>query len=169
MLLHDLKLLGEMHPFAGVNFIRKGMGYEAWLTREARQKGKDVNEITEILDLIADSTRAVKDYRDWLEQIDAYEAALAESAVEKKDDAVQLVTMHGSKGLEYRSVILTDVNEGIVPQKKAERVEEVEEERRVFYVAMTRAKEKLFLFYLKRNPEKRITPSRFLKEIGIRA
>ena len=167
-LLHDLELLRDMHPFAGVNFIRKGMGYEAFLIKEARQKGRNISDILETLDLIADSTRKVSGYPDWLEQIDAYEAALAESSQDRGQDAVQLVTMHSAKGLEYTTVILPDVNEGNVPQKKADKVENPEEERRVFYVAMTRAKEKLFLFYLKKNLEKKILPSRFLKEIGIR-
>ena len=167
-LMQDLKLLKDMHPFAGVNFIRKGMGYESYLLKEAREKGKDTTEIMEILDLIMDSTRQADDYPHWLEQIDAYEASLAKSAKEQKEDAVQLLTMHGAKGLEFTTVILTDVNEGILPQKRAEQEKDAEEERRVFYVAMTRAKEKLFLFYLNKNPEKKIRPSRFLKEIGLK-
>ena len=167
-MLHDLDLLRDMHPFAGVNFIRKGMGYEAFLIKEAREKKRDVSEIIETLDLIADSTRKVSGYPDWLEQIDAYEAALAESSQDRGQNAVQLVTMHSAKGLEYTTVILPDVNEGNVPQKKADKIDNPEEERRVFYVAMTRAKEKLFLFYLKKNIEKKVLPSRFLKEIGIK-
>ena len=109
-LLRDLDLLRDMHPFAGVNFIRKGMGYEAFLIKEAREKKRDVSEIIETLDLIADSTRKVSGYPDWLEQIDAYEAALAESSQDRGQNAVQLVTMHGAKGLEYTTVILPDVN-----------------------------------------------------------
>ena len=167
-LLHDLELLKEMHPFAGVNFIRKGMGYESWLIKEARAKGRDTGEIMETLDLIADSTRQAKDYRDWLEQIESYEKALEQSTQERGQDAVQLLTMHSAKGLEYTTVILPDVNEGNVPQKKADKIEDPEEERRVFYVAMTRAREKLFLFYLKKNTEKKVFPSRFLKEMGIK-
>ena len=57
--------------------------------------------------------------------------------------------MHASKGLEWKIVILPDVNEGVVPHKKAVTDNEIEEERRMFYVAMTRAKESLFLFYIK--------------------
>ena len=167
-LQHDLDLLKDMHPFAGVNFIRKGMGYESFLIKEAREKGRDVNELIETLELIADSTRKAVDYKDWLEQIEAYEAALAESGRDRGRDAVQLLTMHGAKGLEYTTVILPDVNEGNVPQKRADKTEDLEEERRVFYVAMTRAKVKLFLFYLKKNLEKKVLPSRFLKEIGVR-
>ena len=75
--------------------------------------------------------------------------------------------MHGSKGLEYSLVIIPDINEGNVPWKKCETTEEIEEERRVFYVAITRAKEKLVLCYLKKNTENKTIPSRFLKESGL--
>ena len=63
-------------------------------------------------------------------------------------DSVNIVTMHASKGLEWKVVVLPDVNEGVVPHKKAVTREELEEERRMFYVAMTRAKEHLFIFYV---------------------
>jgi DNA helicase-2/ATP-dependent DNA helicase PcrA len=77
--------------------------------------------------------------------------------------------MHASKGLEWKVVILPDVNEGVVPHKKAVTDSELEEERRMFYVAMTRAKESLFLFYIKENMEEKeagnLLPSRFLDEM----
>lgn len=61
---------------------------------------------------------------------------------ETKEDAVQILTMHGAKGLEYEIVFLPDVNEGVAPHNKAVLDADVEEERRLFYVAMTRAKNK---------------------------
>ncbi len=80
-------------------------------------------------------------------------------------EGVKLMTMHMSKGLEFRIVFLTGLEEGIIPYRE----EEIEEERRLFYVAMTRAKEELFLIHTKkRNIHGRIMicePSRFLKEI----
>ena len=92
------------------------------------------------------------------------EESLKESGGSKDKDAVQLLTMHGSKGLEYRLVTLPDLNEGNVPQRKASDEKQLEEERRIFYVAMTRARDKLFLLYRKKNEKQRIRPSRFLKE-----
>ena len=78
---------------------------------------------------------------------------------------VSLMTMHASKGLEWKVVILPDVNEGVVPHKKAVTDEELEEERRMFYVAMTRAKESLFIFYIQEKEAGNLLPSRFLDEI----
>lgn len=73
--------------------------------------------------------------------------------------------MHASKGLEWNTVILPDINEGITPPKKAISQEEIEEERRMFYVAMTRAKENLFLFYIKEKTGGNFLPSRFLTDL----
>ena len=77
------------------------------------------------------------------------------------------MTMHGSKGLEYSTVILPDVNEGLIPQKKAKDDKDIEEERRIFYVAMTRARDKLFIFYQKKSAGGNIKPSRFIREAGL--
>ena len=83
------------------------------------------------------------------------------------------MTMHGSKGLEYDKVFIVNCNEGITPHRKARSEEEIEEERRMFYVAMTRAKKELTLFYIdcqkksekEDDTSKTMPPSRFLKEI----
>lgn len=75
------------------------------------------------------------------------------------------MTFHSSKGLEYSVVYIIDANEGYSPYKKAKSREEVEEERRMFYVAMTRAKDILNICYCKMGFHKRIKPSIFLKEI----
>ena len=84
---------------------------------------------------------------------------------ESKEDAVQLLTMHGAKGLEYEIVFLPDVNEGVAPHNKAVLDADVEEERRLFYVAMTRAKTKLIMSYVKTRLHHETDPSRFLDEI----
>ena len=78
---------------------------------------------------------------------------------------MHMLTMHGSKGLEYKIVLVMDVCEGIIPYNKAVLDEQIEEERRLFYVAMTRAKEKLYLLYAKSRYNKDTTISRFVTEI----
>ena len=76
-----------------------------------------------------------------------------------------LATMHSAKGLEYEVVFLPDVNEGITPYKKAVSPEELEEERRMFYVALTRAKQYLHVFSVVRLHGKEMDESRFVKEM----
>ena len=71
--------------------------------------------------------------------------------------------MHACKGLEYPVVFLPDCNEGKVPHKKAASSEEIEEERRMFYVAMTRAKKHLEILYIEDELKKHLQICRFLK------
>ena len=77
-----------------------------------------------------------------------------------------LSTLHSAKGLEFRQVFLIDVNEGMMPYKKAVLKEEIEEERRLFYVGMTRARERLVLCSVKKLRGKEAEPSRFIREAG---
>ena len=162
-----LQSLADMPTYAALMYIRKGMGYESWARTEAIGKGRDIGELEEEFDIICDSAKDHDSYSEWLESIAAYERELKDSGKDKDRDAVQIMTMHGSKGLEYSMVILPDVNEGLVPQKKAREEKEIEEERRIFYVAMTRARDKLFIFYQKNNAGVKMSPSRFIKEAGL--
>ena len=166
-LKYQLEGLEDMPTYAALMYIRKGMGYEQWVKQQAAAAGKDAAETEEELAFICDSAREYDSYKEWLESIAAYEKDLKESGREKDRDAVQLMTMHGSKGLEYKLVVLPDVNEGVTPQKKAKEDKEIEEERRIFYVAMTRARDKLFIFYQKKSAGAKLKPSRFLKEAGL--
>ena len=89
--------------------------------------------------------------------------AIRESTKEKK--GVTLSTMHSSKGLEYRIVFVIDANEKVIPHKRAYLEEDIEEERRLFYVAMTRAKELLYIFSVKKLYNKKAECSRFVEEL----
>ena len=81
-------------------------------------------------------------------------------------DAVVFSTYHSVKGLEFDAVWLPDLNEGILPYRRAKNEAETEEERRLLYVGMTRAKRWLHLFHVKKLMGKEREPSRFLKEIS---
>ena len=83
-------------------------------------------------------------------------------------DGVLLLTMHASKGLEFHTVYLPDLNEGLFPGRRAQSEEAIEEERRLFYVAITRARDRLNLMYLCGTPENPRRPSRFLAPLGVR-
>ncbi|MFR2127542.1 MAG: 3'-5' exonuclease, partial [Dorea sp.] len=80
-------------------------------------------------------------------------------------EGVNLMTMHAAKGLEFDTVFVIEADEGSSPYKKAVTDEEIEEERRLFYVAMTRAKRKLIISYVKEKNGKDMTPSRFVSEL----
>ncbi len=78
---------------------------------------------------------------------------------------LHMMTFHTSKGLEWPVVFIIDVNDGITPHRKSQSSGELEEERRAFYVAMTRAKRELHLFYCLRRYEKKTAPSPYLHEM----
>jgi DNA helicase-2/ATP-dependent DNA helicase PcrA len=83
----------------------------------------------------------------------------------QKQTAIKLMTVHASKGLEFDTVIIPGCNEGSFPHGKILSEESVEEERRIFYVAMTRARENLLLFYISSKDNSKYIPSRFLNPL----
>lgn len=179
-LQEDLERIRTMPVFLAVNYIRKAMGYDSYLSEKSGEKER--KNLLEQADLIQNTARGCQSYLQWKERID--EARKGETADKKpvskngsEEEAsaagVTLITMHGSKGLEYDKVFILNCNEMVTPHKKAKREEELEEERRMFYVGMTRAKKELTLLYATgRNGAKEeggsaktIQPSRFLEEI----
>ena len=164
-----LRILGTLSPFAAVNFIRKGMGYEEYLREYAQFRKLKPEELLEILDRIHESTRGMKNLKQWEDYIEGYTEKLNEQAKRQRDrkEGVTVSTLHAVKGLEYDIVYILNVNEGSIPYRKAVLEEAVEEERRLFYVGMTRARKKLVLAYVNRQYEKEREPSRFLEETGL--
>lgn len=165
-LQYHLEKMKDMPLYAALNYFLKGMGYEMYLRERIRAKEFEEEEAKEILSIIKMGLSKVAGYENWLDYMYNYERELAEAASEDtKKDGVTIITMHSSKGLEYPVVFLPDLNEGNVPQKKSQRQEEIEEERRVFYVALTRAKQELYLSYIKETKENRLIKSRFLNQM----
>ena len=164
-----LRILSTLAPYAAVNFIRKGMGYEQYLMEYAQYRKIRPEELLEVLDRIQESTKGMKTLEEWQAYIEDYTKKLAEQAKkqEKKREGIVVSTLHAVKGLEYDKVYIMNVNEGSIPYKKAVLEEALEEERRLFYVGMTRAKKELTLCYVRRQDEKERDPSRFLEETGL--
>ena len=164
-----LKILGTLSPFAAINFIRKGMGFEEYLREYAQYRKIKPEELSEILDRLLESAKGINSLEEWETYIEDYTKRLNEQAKkqEKETEGVLISTMHGVKGMEFDRVYILNVNEGSIPYKKAVLEPALEEERRLFYVGMTRAKKKLTLCYVKRQYEKDREPSRFLKEAGV--
>ncbi len=141
---YDFMMLEKMAPYAAIQYIRKAVGYEEYLREYAEYRRMKPAELTEILDEIHESAKDFKNYREWFDYIDQYGQELKEQrsrSREKNRDGVVLMTIHGAKGLEYDQVYIADASEGVIPHKKSAAAAEIEEERRLFYVAMTRAKE----------------------------
>lgn len=163
----DLRMLKDMAPYAAVNYIRYGMNYEEYLQEYAKARRMKPEELTDILDEIQDGCRPFKTVQAWYEHLTAYKERLLEQRGKKErdPDAITLATLHSAKGLEFQEVFLVDVNEGTIPHRKASMEADIEEERRLFYVGMTRAKDRLHLFYVRERYGKRVEPSVFLEPL----
>lgn len=162
----DLMLMSHMNPYASINYIRRGIGYDDFLAEYADYRNMNKEDLYEIIDEIQALSKGFATFEEWKKHIDEYSKELMVLAQKKIRDpnAVTLATFHSSKGLEFENVYLIDVNEKIVPYKKAVMEKDIEEERRLFYVGMTRAKTNLSIYSVKALNDKTSQVSRFVKE-----
>jgi DNA helicase-2/ATP-dependent DNA helicase PcrA len=166
-LAYDLAMIRNMNPFAGINYIKNAIGYDSYLEDYAAYRRMKPEELYEIMDELAEAAKPFPNYDQWFAHIIRYGEELKEQTKKRmeKREGVEFATMHGSKGLEYRVVFIIDANESITPHKRALLPEDMEEERRLFYVAMTRAKESLHIYYCMERYGKETDVSRFVGEI----
>lgn len=169
-LWEDLGRIRRMPVFLAVDYIRKVMGYDGYLLE--KEIGKEGRDILAEADLIQESAKGCPDLARWRETLEARREEDAGQEGQAPAEGVTFCTMHAAKGLEYEKVFLIDCNEGITPHKKACSEAEIEEERRMFYVGMTRAKKELTLLYVEPGtqttegvPARPVLPSRFLGEL----
>ena len=163
---YDLLMLKDMAPVAAVNYIRKAIGYDDYLKEYAMFRRMKAEELLETLEQLKESAVGFKSMEAWFAHMEEYKRRLKEQAQVQKapTQGISLMTMHSSKGLEFKIVYILDANEGITPHKKAVLDVDMEEERRMFYVAMTRAKERLHVCYVKERYGKKQEKSRFIEE-----
>ena len=163
---YDLLMLKDMAPVAAVNYIRKAIGYDDYIKEYAGFRRMKPEELFETLDQLKESASSFKTMDAWFAHMEEYKKKLKEQAQSQKApvQGISLMTMHSSKGLEFKIVYILDANEGITPHRKAVLEADIEEERRMFYVAMTRAKERLHVYYVKERYGKKQEQSRFIKE-----
>lgn len=166
---YDINMLEKMSPYAAINYIRHGIGYEDYLIEYAQYRNISKEDLFDILDELQASAKGFKNYDAWELHMKEYAEELREKAKQKNanPNAVTLSTLHSAKGLEFKSIFIIDANEGLMPYKKAVLDKDIEEERRLFYVGMTRAIDSLTICSVKELRGKEAEPSRFLDEIEI--
>ncbi|MDE7332717.1 MAG: ATP-dependent helicase [Lachnospiraceae bacterium] len=156
----QMQIAASLQPYLALSFFRKTLGYDGYL----RQKARDYGECQRWMSRADRIQSCFKEYacgisiRQFMEeQADRAGEACAKTV---NRAGVSILTMHGAKGLEFSKVFLPDVNEGVIPGRESIRAGALEEERRLLYVAITRAKEDLFIYYTKERNRKL---SRFLE------
>ncbi|HCD42271.1 MAG TPA: ATP-dependent DNA helicase, partial [Lachnoclostridium sp.] len=163
---YDLKMIRNMAPVAAVNYIRKAVAYDDYIREYAQYRRMKPEELLEVLDQLQESAAGYPTAAEWFRHMKEYGEELKAQAQsgEGNSRGVALMTMHSSKGLEYRIVYILDANEGVTPHHKAVLPADLEEERRMFYVAMTRPKERLHINYVRERYSKKQEVSRFVRE-----
>ena len=143
-----------------IRYIRYDIGYEKYLINYCKNHNIDYNEIKCLIDDLEDVSIKYKSIDKFLDFIDSYEKNLKD---DNNENAINLMTFHLSKGLEFKVVIIIDANDGYIPHSKSI-VNDLETERRLFYVAITRSKKYLHICFTLKRQGKQFKPSRFLVE-----
>lgn len=159
-LFRDLEELKQFPPIAALIFYRKKIGYDRYLA-EKFKKEDALLEAKELLKELEERMKPFRTLESFLSYVTKQEELCKEvlKTEETTAEEVQIMTYHASKGLEFEHVILPSLQAGKVPSNRAVTAEDLEEERRMFYVAMTRAKNTLDMTYYEKDM------SRFVKEL----
>lgn len=163
---YHLQSIKERQPREAIKMIRKTVGYEEYITKYAQYKKMKPDGFFEILDEIQEGMRHYTTLQEYLEHLQIVREEMKEQKKHRQsaENSVVLSTMHGAKGLEFDTVFLVGCTEGIVPHDKSMQPNEIEEERRLFYVGMTRAKNRLYLSCPKKRFGADVESSRFIQE-----
>jgi DNA helicase-2/ATP-dependent DNA helicase PcrA len=168
-LKYDFKKLSNLRPYEAISFIEKNLKYEKYLRENSLKFGYTFDSLKTILyflKIISSRTNNVYEFVGRLKYLDY----LTQQS-NKSSNGVTLSTVHSSKGLEYKNVYIVDLIDGEFPTATSVEafekgnIEALEEERRLFYVGMTRAKEVLDLITICNKNEKKVESSRFVKEL----
>ena len=170
-LVNDLRYRAEREPPKRLlDDLMSGIGYEGWLTdtldkRDAIARGKSVRDFVDWL-----GRKGESDGKNLIELTQHIALITMLESREGESDAVRLSTLHAAKGLEFPHVFMVGVEEGILPHRETIDAGDVEEERRLMYVGVTRARQTLHLSWCK--ARKRAgdkvgcQPSRFIGELA---
>ena len=167
----DVRMMKNMAPYAAIQYIRKKIGYDDFLKEYAEKHQIPWKQLMDVMAELEERSKNFKSYDEWEIHIAKYTQELEEQQAKarkikgERENKVQLMTIHSAKGLEFEDVFVIHANEGEIPHKKAEKKDEIEEERRLFYVALTRAKNNLCISYITQKNGNSIKPSRFVEEL----
>lgn len=141
----NLRSLKDQTPSDFLMILRKIVGYNAYLKKYAAFRNQDYDDYKTIMDFYEEEAAGFDTLEEWQARIDQYGEKIKRLNEEKAKSGVLLSTMHKAKGLEWKAVFVVHANKDIIPFAKAKSPEDIEEERRLFYVAITRAKDELYI------------------------
>jgi Superfamily I DNA and RNA helicases len=160
-LLFHFDELALKNPYDAVKYVRKIIGYDNYINEFSKLQNINSKWIFEIMDEFCESAKNFSSIKDFI-----YYAQNFSSNIKNDSNGVTLTTMHSSKGLEFDTVFLISCVEGIIPHEKSKTDSQIEEELRLFYVGLTRAKNNLYISLIENRYELNAKPSRFLTAIN---
>ena len=160
-----LEALSKLNPKEAILFIRKEIGYEKYLEDFAKKKNKDFTEWWESFEEITAMSEGYPDLDAFFRFVTEFNRRALERRKPEEEKGIRFMTYHSAKGLEFDEVFLPDCIAGIIPDGRAKKPEEIEEERRSFYVALTRARKGIHIYVTKTRYSKKVYPSRFIPEL----
>ena len=171
-----LQTVKKLSPYTAVQYVRRVIGYDEWVRKELKNQTERLEEALETLEWLTEEAKMRDSVKKWLEFLENgsesgmqrnREHRLQKGKEQNKnpDERICLMTVHASKGLEFDKVLMPDVNERNYPRGSMQDARTLEEERRIFYVGMTRAKTALELLYVTGTEESSAPASRFLREL----
>lgn len=169
-LYEDIQTARKLNGEKQAMYIYRCLGYEKYLESYAEYKKCSSVFLKQIALEIISIASEVKDLRELRTLLKSYRDKIFKNPPPLRgDDAITLTTMHSAKGLEFGTVFLPSLVETVIPHGNLKLDSEIEEERRLFYVALTRAKDRLILSaYSSIGNNTDIKLSRFLSELGIK-
>lgn len=164
-------LLKVKAPGDFIDYIDKELGYSKYLKDNCTNIGYSYESLKVILSNLKALAVRCNSFAAFLVRLEELEKVLEEAKLKKGKSNLTLSTIHSSKGLEFENVFLVDLIDNIMPTRSSiESYEqgnmgELEEERRLMYVALTRAKQRLHIIVMENKNEEKVKPSRFIDEI----
>lgn len=169
--LFHIEMIRKLPPQAALSYIRKGAGYEEYLRLYAIENNIPMSGLLKQLEQLVQECSKFNTLEQWINSIDSAQNSEGQNFGKKssgeggKNNRINIMTMHGSKGLEFKAVFIVDANQGIIPTSKALRERDFEEERRLFYVAITRAIDYLNVYAVEERLGCPIEVSMFVEEM----
>ena len=168
----DISYVKGLNPKNAISYIRTTLDYDRYILDYCANRKIKTNGLIEILNELESSATNFKTIQEYLEHIERVKSEIVDNKNNKETDGVIFTTMHSAKGLEFKNVYIIGTNEGTIPHEKSYEIDDeekkndqIEEERRLMYVAITRAEENICISSPINKYGKRVSKSRFVEDI----
>ncbi len=165
-LLFHIGQIKTKKVYDAIKYIFNNIGYEDYLKEYADFKNINIKGLIEVFNELLESSKEYNSLQEYLDYISSLKTEMIKKSKEQQiQKGVVLTTMHSAKGLEFDVVFVISCVDGIIPHERSKSNEDIEEERRLFYVALTRARKLLYISILKTKYENNMVQSRFLNKV----